>query len=194
MPTLVFATANPHKVREIQAQLGDAYTFRSLLDIGCAEEVPETSDTLAGNALQKARYVAERYGVDCFAEDTGLEVDALDGAPGVRTARYAGLERSDAANIAKVLTGLAGHVDRAARFRTVIALVRAGREDVTFEGVCRGRIADEARGNGGFGYDPIFMPEGYAETFAELPLSVKKAVSHRALAMGKLVDFLSAKR
>ena len=190
MPALVFATANPNKVREIQAKLGDAYAFRSLRDIGCREAVPETSPTLEGNALQKARYVAERYGVDCFAEDSGLEVDALRGLPGVDTAHYAGPQRDAEANMRKVLEGLGDAPDRRARFRAVIALVRAGREPQLFEGAVEGRIARGMRGDGGFGYDPIFVPEGHDATFAELPQAVKKEISHRSRAVAKLVAYL----
>ena len=189
MPTLVFATANPHKVAEVRLLLGDCYDFASLADIGCTEVVPETQPTLTGNALQKARYVAEHYGVDCFAEDSGLEVDALDGLPGVDTAHYAGPGRDAVANMMKLLDAL-GDVDvREARFRAVIALVRGGDEQ-TFEGVVPGRIAREMRGAGGFGYDPIFIPEDQDLTFAELPPAYKKSVSHRSRAMRKLVDFL----
>ena len=192
MQTLVFATANPNKVAEVRLLLGDAYDFRSLRDIGCTEAVPETQPTLIGNALQKAEYVAKHYGVDCFAEDSGLEVDALDGLPGVDTAHYAGPERDAVANMTKLLRALGDGEQRAAQFRAVIALVR-GDERQTFEGVVRGRIAREMRGAGGFGYDPIFIPEGEECTFAELPAGFKKTYSHRSRAMRKLVAFLTDK-
>lgn len=187
---LVFATNNIHKIAEIKAQLGEAYDFLSLKDIGCFEEVPETSATLAGNAEQKARYVRENYGHDCFSEDTGLEVDALDGAPGVITARYAGPARSAEANNARIFAELAGKPDRSARFRTFICLTLNGEEHL-FEGRCEGRISEEARGAEGFGYDPIFIPEeGDGRTFAEMTSAEKRQFSHRARAMAKLSDFL----
>lgn len=188
-PTLVFATANPNKVAEVKLLLGDAYDFRSLRDIGCDEAVPETQPTLEGNALQKARYVAEHYGVDCFAEDSGLEVDALGGLPGVDTAHYAGPERDAVANVTKLLAALGDAQDRSATFRAVIALVRGG-EEHTFQGEVRGVIARDMRGAGGFGYDPIFIPEGQPLTFAELPPAFKKGASHRSRAVRELVAFL----
>ena len=192
MPTLVFATANPHKVEEVRRLLGDRYDFRSLADIGCTEEIPETQATLTGNALQKARFVAERYDVACFAEDSGLEVDALDGLPGVDTAHYAGPERDAVANMTKLLDALGDTDARGARFRAVIALVRGGDEH-TFEGAVEGRIAREMRGAGGFGYDPVFAPEGGGgRTFAELPTDFKNDASHRSRAMRGLVAFLKA--
>lgn len=190
MLNLVFATNNPNKISEIQAQLGDAYQFRSLKDIGCLEDVPETSPTLASNAEQKARYVREHYGVDCFSEDTGLEVDALGGAPGVITARYAGPARSAEANNAKIFAELEGKPERTARFRTFICLIMNGEEHL-FEGRCEGTIATEVSGEGGFGYDPIFIPaEGDGRTFAEMTGAEKRQISHRARAMAKLQDFL----
>ncbi len=187
--SLVFATSNQHKMHELRAQLGTDYDFRSLADINCTVDIPESSDTLRGNALQKARYVVDHFGVDCFAEDTGLEVAALDDRPGVLTARYAGAQRSDVDNMRKVLAELVGEADRSARFRTVIALSRGGREWL-FEGEVRGQIAAEPRGSEGFGYDPIFVPEGYDVTFAQLPLSVKKTISHRARAVQRFVAHL----
>lgn len=189
MKTLVFATANPHKVREVTELLGDRFRIVSLPDIGCTEDVPETQDTFAGNALQKARYVKAHYGYDCFAEDTGLEVDALDGAPGVYTARYAGPKRDPQANMQLVLEQLADTDHRSARFRTVIALLLAGKEYL-FEGVAEGRIAEQARGEGGFGYDPIFIPTDYDQTFAELDSQEKNAISHRGKAVDQLITFL----
>ncbi len=182
--TLVFATHNPHKAQEIAQILGPGYRILTLKDIGCLEEIPETADTIEGNALLKARYVKERYGYDCFAEDTGLEVEALAGAPGVHTAHYAGPERDPEANIALLLANLADCRQRRARFRTVIACL-FGQREVLIEGVCPGRIATEKRGTAGFGYDPIFIPEGYEQTFAELGEVVKNRISHRAIATEK---------
>lgn len=193
MPQLVFATNNPHKIAEIKAQLGDAYQFLSLADIGCTEDIPETSPTLAGNAEQKARYVKEKYGYDCFSEDTGLEIDALGGAPGVITARYAGSDRSATGNNDKVLAELAGKTARTARFRTFICLILDGEEHL-FEGRCEGEIAQAPRGNDGFGYDPIFIPaDGDGRAFAEMNGAEKRGMSHRARAMTKLQNFLGEK-
>ncbi|HMN89196.1 MAG TPA: RdgB/HAM1 family non-canonical purine NTP pyrophosphatase [Saprospiraceae bacterium] len=187
---IVFATNNLHKIQEINAILGTAIQIVGLRDIGCSEALPETQDTLSGNALQKARYVAEYYGVDCFSEDTGLEIEALHGAPGVDTAHYAGPARDSQANMQLVLRQLQGNVHRAAQFRTVIALYLQGKEHL-FEGVVRGQIAVAPRGQGGFGYDPIFIPEGYTQTFSELPADVKNRISHRAKAAQALTVFLS---
>jgi XTP/dITP diphosphohydrolase len=184
--TLVFATNNAHKAREIEQILGPGYTVKTLKDIGCLEDIPETADTLEGNALIKARYVKEKYGYDCFSEDTGLEVEALGGAPGVHTARYAGDQKNPADNIALLLQNLSDKDDRRAQFRTVIALIRDGRE-VLYTGVCTGQIADNMRGTGGFGYDPVFIPDGYEQTFAELGEDVKNRISHRAKATQMLV-------
>jgi XTP/dITP diphosphohydrolase len=191
MPSLVFATNNPHKAREIELILDGAYSIRTLPDIGCLEEIEETEPTLEGNALLKARYVRDRYGLDCFSEDTGLEVDALDGAPGVITARYAGEAKSPEANIALLLKNLEGKENRKARFRTVIALVRDGKEWL-FEGICNGTIATEKHGTSGFGYDPVFIPEGFTETFAILGDDVKSRISHRAKATERLISWLKA--
>lgn len=184
MHTLVFATNNPHKAREVEQILGPNYQIKTLKDIGCHEEIEETEDTLEGNALLKARYVKEHYGYDCFSEDTGLEVDALGGAPGVHTARYAGEDRSPEANIALLLANLADKNSRKARFRTVIALIFDGKETL-LEGVCEGQIATQKQGEGGFGYDPVFMPAGHEHTFAELGEEVKNRISHRAIATEK---------
>ncbi len=189
MRTLVFATNNPHKAREIEQILGSGYVIKTLKDIGCLEEIEETEPTLEGNALLKARYVRDRYGYDCFSEDTGLEVEALDGAPGVHTARFAGPERDPEANIALLLEQLRDKPSRRAQFRTVIAVVQEGKETL-LEGVCTGKIATEKRGAGGFGYDPVFIPEGFENSFAELGEAVKNRVSHRARAVQKLVEFL----
>lgn len=192
MRELIFATGNRHKVQEVAAMLDDRYRILSLPDIGCREEIPETSNTIEGNALQKARYVRDRYQVDCFAEDTGLEIDALDGAPGVFSARYAGPDRDSEANMALVLQQLEGQAQRTARFRTVVALVLQGRE-YTFEGVVEGHIAQVKQGSGGFGYDPLFIPLGYDRSFAEMTAEEKNAISHRGRAIRKLTDFLREK-
>jgi XTP/dITP diphosphohydrolase len=189
MHTLVFATNNAHKAQEVEQILGGEYLVKTLKDIGCEEDIAETADTLEGNALLKARYVKDHYGYDCFSEDTGLEVEALNGEPGVHTARYAGEQRSAEDNMAKLLQNLAGQENRRARFRTVIALLTG--DDVTLlEGVCPGQISTEKRGSGGFGYDPVFIPDGYDQTFAELGDEVKNEISHRAIATHKLVECL----
>lgn len=187
--TIVFATNNPHKIQEVQALLGDAYQFKSLQDIGCLEELPETSGTIPGNALQKARYVRDHYQIACFSEDTGLEIDALGGAPGVDTAHFAGPERDASANMAKVLHLLDGQSDRGAQFRTVVALLIDGEEHV-FEGIVRGRIHTQPSGDGGFGYDPIFIPDGYDTTFANMDAAAKNSISHRGRAVAQLQAFL----
>jgi XTP/dITP diphosphohydrolase len=194
MPQLVFATNNKNKIAEIKAQLGEQYVFLSLKDIGCHEEIPETNPTLAGNARQKARHVKENYGHDCFSEDTGLEVDALNGAPGVITAHYAGPERSAEANNAKILLELSGKTDRSARFRTLLCLIIDGEEHL-FEGCCEGRINEAVSyGTDGFGYDPIFIPDdGDGRAFAEMTGAEKRSMSHRARAMTKLQNFLRDK-
>ncbi|MCB0532514.1 MAG: non-canonical purine NTP diphosphatase [Lewinellaceae bacterium] len=189
MTTLVFATNNDNKAREIEQILGGNYQIKTLKDIGCHEDIEETEDTLEGNALLKARHVREHYGYDCFSEDTGLEIEALGGAPGVHTARYAGADRDPEANIALALSNLDGQTNRNARFRTVIALILNGKE-VLLEGVCPGSIALEKSGNNGWGYDPVFIPEGYEKTFAELGPEVKNKISHRARAIEKLRAFL----
>ncbi len=191
---LVFATNNAHKLEEIRAMLGSEIEILSLADIGCHDDIPETADTLEGNALIKARWVKERYGFDCFADDTGLEVSALGGAPGVHTARYAYPNRHDPeANTQKLLEALKNKNDRSARFRTVVALIYNGGEHL-FEGIVNGQISTEKRGTEGFGYDPVFSPEDTGLTFAELGTEVKNRISHRARAVGKLVDFLKQKQ
>ena len=188
---LVFATNNAHKLSEIRAIFGDTLHILSLADIDCHDDIPETANTLEENALIKARWVKERYGYDCFADDTGLEVEALNGAPGVHTARYAYPDRHDPeANTQKLLAALKGATNRAAQFRTAIALILNGEEHV-FEGVVRGEIAIEKRGTEGFGYDPVFIPEDTGRTFAELGTDVKNKISHRARAVAKLVEYLS---
>lgn len=184
---IVFATNNAHKLEEVAAILGDNYEVLSLREIGCDADIPETANTFAGNALQKAQYVKEHYGYDCFADDSGLEVDALDGAPGVFSARYSG--GGSEANMDKLLHNLTGERDRSAQFRTVVALL-IGEESHMFEGVVRGTIIEERRGEGGFGYDPIFVPEGYDLTFAELGSDIKNRISHRAKAVKQLAEFL----
>ena len=190
---IVFATNNAHKLSEIRAILGRQMEILSLADIGCHDDIPETADTLEGNALIKARWVKERYGFDCFADDTGLEVEALGGGPGVHTARYAYPDRHDpVANTRKLLAELHDKDNRAARFRTVIALIQ-GTDEHLFEGIVEGHIATEERGTEGFGYDPVFAPEGGEKTFAELGVEAKNCISHRARAVKKLADFLLAK-
>ncbi|HND88839.1 MAG TPA: non-canonical purine NTP diphosphatase [Saprospiraceae bacterium] len=188
--TLVFATNNPHKAQEVEQILGGRYQVKTLRDIGCTEEIEETEDTLEGNALLKARYVKTHYGYDCFSEDTGLEVEALNGQPGVHTARYAGPQRSADDNMNLLLSNLAGKENRRARFRTVIALIR-GEQEMLLEGICPGSIAIEKSGTGGFGYDPVFVPEGHGQSFAQLGEEVKNRISHRALATEKLVQLLN---
>lgn len=190
---IVFATNNAHKLSEIRAILGRQMDILSLADIGCHDDIPETADTLEGNALIKARWVKERYGFDCFADDTGLEVEALGGGPGVHTARYAYPDRHDpVANTRKLLAELHDKDNRAARFRTVIALIQ-GTDEHLFEGIVEGHITTEERGTEGFGYDPVFAPEGREKTFAELGVEAKNNISHRARAVRKLADFLLAK-
>ena len=184
---IVFATNNAHKLEEVVAILGNSYEVLSLREIGCDADIPETADTFAGNAWQKAQYVKEHYGYDCFADDSGLEVDVLDGAPGVFSARYSG--GGSEANMDKLLHNLTGKSERGAQFRTVIALL-VGEEKQLFEGIVRGTIIEERRGKGGFGYDPIFVPEGYDRTFAELGSEVKNNISHRAKAVRQLAEYL----
>ena len=186
---MVVATNNAHKLKEIAAILGQEIELLSLKDIQCFADIPETADTLEGNARQKAMYIYENYGMDCFADDTGLEVEALGGAPGVFSARYAGEGHDSEANMQKLLKELAGKENRKAQFRTVICLIRNGKEHL-FEGIVKGEIIQEKRGGEGFGYDPIFVPEGYDLTFAELGDDVKNTISHRARAVEKLCQCL----
>ena len=186
---LVFATNNAHKLEEVAAILGDQIELLSLNDIGCHTDIPETAETLEGNALLKSSFIFKNYGLDCFADDTGLEVEALDGAPGVYSARYAGGEGH--ANMLKLLHELEGKENRKAQFRTAISLILDGKEYL-FEGVIKGEIIREKRGDSGFGYDPVFKPEGYERTFAELGNDVKNKISHRALAVQKLCEFLQS--
>ena len=193
MKKLVFATNNPHKLEEIRAILGSKLEILSLADIGCDADIPETAETLEGNALIKAHYVYDNYKLDCFADDTGLEVDALHGLPGVHTARYAYPDRHDPeANMIKLLEALRENNDRNARFRTVIALIEKGKEHL-FEGVVEGVIAREKSGTQGFGYDPVFIPEGNSKTFAELGEDIKNTMSHRARAVQKLAEYLASR-
>ena len=210
---IVFATNNQHKLSEIRSILGDSIEVLSLKDIGCDVDIPETGTTLEENALQKAQYVYDHYHIDCFADDTGLEVDALDGAPGVYSARYASMasqtsttspaSHDSEANMARLLKELGNNNNRKARFRTVIALIQ--KKDVCpcgctsikeihkFEGIVEGEIIRERRGGEGFGYDPIFQPDGYDQTFAELGMDIKNRISHRARAVAKLCEFLNKK-
>ena len=190
---IVFATNNEHKLSEIRAILGPQFEVVSLADIGCHEDIPETGTTLEDNALMKAKYIHDHYHIDCFADDTGLEVEALNGAPGVFSARYAGGAGHDSqANMNKLLAELGNNNNRKARFRTVIALILHG-ETTLFEGICNGDIIREKRGGEGFGYDPIFQPTGYEQTFAELGSDIKNHISHRARAVAKLAEFLMNK-
>ncbi|MFC3879586.1 non-canonical purine NTP diphosphatase [Algoriphagus namhaensis] len=186
---ICFATNNPKKIEEVKAALGDHFEIVSLKSIGCEEELPETGETLDQNAFQKARYVKEHYGVDCFADDTGLEVESLNGAPGVYSGRYAGEPRSDQKNMDKLLENLRPHTDRSARFRTVIALL-IGSEEYSFEGIVEGEILEKRQGDGGFGYDPIFSPDGFNGSFAEMSMAQKNEISHRGRAVKKLSIFL----
>jgi len=186
---LVFATNNEHKLQEVRDILKENYTILSLKEINCNEDIPETAETLEGNALLKAQYVKQNYGYDCFSDDTGLEIEALNNAPGVYSARYAGDSKDAKANIQKVLKELSGKENRFARFRTAIALIKDEKEYL-FEGVVEGTIIEEERGKAGFGYDPIFVPKEYAETFAELGSDTKNTISHRAEAVKRLKHFL----
>ena len=186
---LVVATNNAHKLEEISAILGNEMELLSLKDIHCNADIPETADTLEGNARQKAMYIHENYGMDCFADDTGLEVEALNGAPGVFSARYAGDGHDSEANMQKLLKELEEKENRKAQFRTAICLIMESKEYL-FEGIVKGHIIEEKRGGAGFGYDPIFVPEGYDQTFAELGNDVKNTISHRARAVEKLCTFL----
>ncbi len=186
---IVFATNNAHKLSEIRQILGDSVEVLSLADIGCHVDIPETADTLEGNALQKAQYVVDHYHISCFADDTGLEVDALNGEPGIYSARYAGEGHDSEANMTKLLNKLGENNNRKARFRTVIALLLVKGDEIEqhlFEGIVNGTIIRERKGTAGFGYDPIFQPDGYEATFAELGNDIKNKISHRAKAVEKL--------
>ncbi len=190
--TIVFATNNAHKLGELRGIAGEEWNVVSLAEIGCHDDIPETADTLEGNALIKARWVKERYGYDCFADDTGLMVDALDGAPGVYSARYAGPGHDSAANMKLLLERMADKDNRKAHFSTVIALVIDGEEHI-FEGRVDGTISREPSGCGGFGYDPVFVPENSGRTFSEMSAEEKNAISHRGRATRKLMEFLARK-
>ena len=192
MKDLVFATNNPNKLKEIRQIIGDRFNILSLEDIKCFEEIDETAETLEGNALIKAQYIKDKYGFDCFADDTGLEVEALDNAPGVYSARYAGEEKDPKQNMKKLIAELSGKDNRKARFRTVIALILNGETEL-FEGIVEGRITEQESGNEGFGYDPIFVPEDYTVTFAEMSSADKNKISHRGRAVEKLINHLQTK-
>ncbi len=189
METLIIATHNKHKLQEIQGMLQGLFEVKGLTDIGCTDEIPETGTELQENAWQKASFVKEHFGYDCFADDTGLEVEALNGAPGVYSARYAGEHCSFDDNVEKMLREMEGKTNRKARFRTVIALIM-NNETYYFEGIVDGEILTERHGSEGFGYDPIFRPEGYEKSFAELTLEEKNRISHRGRAVAKLIEFL----
>ena len=212
MKKIVFATNNAHKLEEIRAILGQQFEVLSLNDIGCHDDIPEDFDTLEENSRQKAEYIYNKYGISCFADDTGLEVDVLNGEPGVHSARYAeGTDHNSEANMQKLLRKLGDNPNRSARFRTVITLIETNPQEVQddtkgnhtynllpitynlFEGIVEGRIAYEKSGAGGFGYDPIFIPDGYDKSFAELGNDVKNTISHRARAVQKLADYLCRK-
>lgn len=190
MDKLVFATNNAHKLGELRKMLAGRFCVVSLADIGCHDDIPEDADTFEGNALAKAQWVLERYGLDCIADDSGLEVDALGGAPGIHSARYAGAGHDDAANNAKLLSELAGAADRSARFRTVIALVRKDHEPMFFHGTVEGTILNAPQGDAGFGYDPLFVPQGWSKSFSEASPDEKNAVSHRGRAVRELCKYL----
>ena len=190
MIKLVFATNNEHKLTEIKKMLNNKFELISLNEIGCTDDIPETADTLEGNASQKARYIFEKYGVNCFADDTGLEVEALGIAPGVYSARYAGPQRSSDDNMQKLLFELREIKNRKARFRTAISLIINGKETL-FEGIVEGNILTEGKGEKGFGYDPIFQPLGYEQSFAEMALTEKNEISHRGRAVAKLISYLN---
>jgi XTP/dITP diphosphohydrolase len=189
MPKLVFGTSNPNKLVELRALTPESIQLVSMAELGITDDLPETQDTIQGNAIQKVDALYKQIQTNAFAEDTGLEVDALDGAPGVYTARYAGPERSPEANMDLLLRNLKDKENRGAQFRTVIAMIWAG-ETHTFEGIVRGKIAEEKSGDGGFGYDPIFIPEGYDQTFAQLSSAIKNEISHRGRAVQKMLAFL----
>ena len=188
---IIFATNNEHKLREIRQILGDSFQILSLTDIGCVDDIPEESPTIEENSMDKAEYVFKRYGINCFADDTGLEIDALGGKPGVISARYAGEEKDMDKNIAKVLDELNGIKNRQARFKTVISLI-INNKRFQFEGLINGSIISEKKGSSGFGYDPVFVPDGYTKTFAEMNPDEKNNISHRGIAVAKLAEFLKA--
>ena len=186
---LVFASNNKNKIKEIQLLVPNSIQILSLDEIGCTEEIPETADTIEGNAILKANYVTEKYGYDCFADDSGLEVDALNGEPGVFSARYAGEPKNDDNNMNKLLSNLKDKTNRKANFKTVICLNYDGKQHL-FTGIINGKIIDEKIGNNGFGYDPIFVANDYTKTFAELSIEEKSNISHRGIAVKQLIEFL----
>ncbi len=188
MRKIVFATNNLHKLDEVRSILKGKALIVSLSDIGCTDDIPETASTLEENAVLKASYIYNKFGISCFADDTGLEIEALDGRPGVFSARYAGEPSNSSNNVKKVLTEMEGQVNRTAQFRTMITYLENG-EYHLFEGIVKGKIATEPRGNTGFGYDPVFIPEGYEKTFAEMSPEIKNTISHRAVAIKKLADY-----
>lgn len=190
MKDLVLATNNPHKVDEIKSKLGNSLSIKTLNELGVYDDIPETAGTLQGNASQKAHFLYDKFGCNCFADDTGLEVEALNGEPGVYSARYAGVDKDSEANMQKLLKNLSGKENRNAHFRTVISLIWEGEEHF-FEGIVEGTILTEKHGSEGFGYDPIFQPNGYSKSFAELSMDEKNAISHRGKAVEKLLQFLN---
>lgn len=190
---IVFATNNLNKIKEVQAQLPASIELLSLGEIGCTEDIPETAETIEGNALQKVNYVKNKYGYDCFADDTGLEVEALSGAPGVYSARYAGEQKNADDNMKKLLFELQDKPNRKAQFKTVVALILNG-DTQAFTGICKGNITKIKRGDKGFGYDPVFQPEGYDKTFAEMDLDLKNSIGHRGKAVKHLLEYLAFKK
>jgi len=188
---LVFATNNLNKLKEVQALIPTHIKLLSLKDIGCFEDIPETQNTIEGNAIQKAEHIKQHYGYDCFADDTGLEVDILNGAPGVYSARYAGKQRNAEDNMDKLLDKLSSKKNRMAQFKTVIAL-QLNNKQYTFTGICKGEIISKKQGEKGFGYDPIFKPKGYDQTFAQMDLGLKNSIGHRGKAINLLVTFLNS--
>lgn len=190
MQKIIFATGNKNKLKEAAEILGGKYELVTAAEAGITEDIPETSDTIEGNASQKSHYLWKKTSMACFADDTGLEVEALGGRPGVYSARYAGDAKDSKANMEKLLSELEGEKNRNARFRTVISLITGGKEYL-FEGILKGRITESQLGNAGFGYDPVFMPEGYDKTLAEMPLHEKNLISHRGIAVRKLAEFLN---
>jgi XTP/dITP diphosphohydrolase len=186
---LVFATNNLHKLREVREVLGNEFEIFSTEDINCLEEIPETAPTIEGNASQKSRYVKNNYGYDCFADDTGLEIEVLNGEPGVYSARYAGKSVDFKENLIKVMNKMHGETNRKAQFKTVISLILNGNEYL-FEGIVKGRISDKSEGNSGFGYDPVFIPDGFDISYAQMTPELKNSISHRGIAVRKLVEFL----
>ena len=193
MKNLVFATGNIHKLQEVQGLFKEGFALSCLKDVNITEEIPETADNLEDNALQKARYVYEKCGIPCFADDTGLEVDALDGAPGGYSARYAGEQKDSKLNMLLLLKNMNGKTNRDARFRTIIAYIDENAQEHIFEGEIKGKIIENMAGTNGFGYDPIFVPEGYDKTFAELSSEIKNTISHRARAMEKFLSYINNK-